>query len=206
MSIVALEVDDASPSYFSDYRNLVEEVETTLGKVSLLTDLIHEEKQQIEAKLQVKNNKELSKKENYDKMVNVALFALELYLLYVLPIGLVSRGLEKFSWIGFADSVDGKLTSLLLGLSIGRCLQIFLRTFYTLKPLYDCNCESNHYESLRYDAIALIRTTEEKVDLFSKLEENADLTSLIQPLKEQLNNTAFNLLHQFPHPSLILGK
>ncbi len=195
-SIVSIEIGDETPVYFSEYQKLAAEVQTAFGTISDLTKLLDKKK------LALENSK--ASENPYKKMVQTALLMGEIYLLYVLPIGLVSKGFE--SWVSevFADSIEGLFGSTVLGVGIGRCLQIFLRMFYDPKPPYSLQIDSYKYQAIRQEAFALLRVTEAKVDMFAKKFDNYEMTPALASLKEQINQAEFDLFQQFPHSALIL--
>ena len=196
MSIISIEIGDETPVYFSEYQKVVAEVQATFGTVSDLTKLLDKKRLAFE-------NSKISENP-YKKMADIALLTAEIYLLYVLPIGLISKGFENWGSKEFANSVAGQFGSVILGIGIGRCLQIFLRMFYHPKPLYSLQLDSYKYQAIRQEAFALLRVTEAKVDMFAKKFENNEITPALISLKEQIHQAAFDLFQQFPHPLLIL--
>lgn len=204
MSIVELKIDDPTPVYFYDYQVLNEEVETTLGVVKNLSALIAENKQLLERKAGIEKNPDLQRLKNQQKMAQTALFIGELYVLYVLSFGLSGHVLQSYSF-SLGNSVFGVLTAMASGLLIGRSSQLFFGTFYDHKLFTDCHCDSYNYDNIRYEATALLKTMEARVHLFEQ-KYGEETKPLSLALKEKLNQTSYQLLHQFPHPALILGK
>ena len=192
-SIVSIEIGDETPVYFSEYQKLVAEVQTAFGTISDLTKLLDNKKQAFE-----------NPEKPYKKMVQTALLMGEIYLLYVLPVGLVSKGFENWGSEVFADSIEGVFGAAILGVGIGRCLQIFLRMFYHPKPLYSQQLDSYRYRAIRQEAFALLRVTEAKVDMFAKKFENNEITPALISLKEQIHQATFDLFQQFPHHLLAI--
>ena len=195
-SIVSIEIGDETPVYFSEYRKLIVEVQTTFGTVSDLTKLLDKKKQALENSKIPENP--------YKKMAQIALLTAEIYILYVLPVGLVSKGFENWGSKVFANSIEGMFGSAVLGVGIGVCLQIFLRMFYHPKPVIDFMDEQDEYETIRMEAWILLHNLEAKVASVAQQFKNQEIESALISLKGQINQAELELFQQFPHPALIL--
>jgi|GEM_PF-2966974 len=192
MSVVAIHLEEMID--WAPFHKLQEEIESSLGKIVELTDSL----KKLHLKIVDRLRPNYADEERYKKMMHVALFVAECYVLYCFPIALVSSLLSFAVSERFADSVDGILTSLLFGGGIGRCLQIFAHTFYTAPDVWVEDRLLDLYVDTRIAARKMVESLTWKI-----FQNQESFPKELAPLKSKVETLSCEI-YQFPSIHLLL--